>query len=122
MSQIFEATRWPDAEIEQVTLDYDMVTLDFTDESGCARTLRCDGYIAFRFDGLWDEMIVADATLEADGDLLRECLDDLSRRGQERDTGSPARNDRIWRQLTITLLDGARMRCVAASFEVVERG
>ena len=57
------ATQWPDADLEQASLDYDAVVLRIRESTGHVKMVRCEGYIAFEMSGFWDEMIIESAEL-----------------------------------------------------------
>ncbi len=113
---------WADAEFEGLTLDFDTVVLTLEETTGVQVTIRCQGHIGLEQVGLWDEVVIDRGALSDSGSLLDRCRAQLERNpafGQT--SGSPLRNRRTFRQLTIEFGDGSHLAIAAAHFEV-ERG
>ena len=112
---------WADAELESVGLDDDSVPITVTESIGACKVLTCEGYIGFEFLGLWDEMVISEASVTDQDPLGVHCIDDIKQRlgnAARTDTGSPERNSRKWSLLRIEFSDGLEMKVVAARFVV----
>lgn len=112
---------WADAELESVTIDYDVVVLSLTETAtGSTRCVRCEGYIGYQMLGFWDEVVVESATVAEEHDFLSRCLASIRGRypGGLPSTGQPARNEQLWSLLTLRLSDGAELLIAANKFLV----
>jgi hypothetical protein len=115
---------WPDADIEGITIDYDVFSLSINESTGRSRTIRGLGYIGFRMLGVWDEMIVEKAELRSNHPLIQECVENMTKRlgTSWMESGSPARNSRNWSALIVHLGDGCELQVVAADFVTTHPG
>ena len=120
--QALNKVLWADADIERITVDYDVLSILLNESTSIKRTIRALGYIGYRMIGVWDEMIVEKAELLKNHPFIDECVDSMKRRlGTDWiETGSPSRNTRGWSALIVHLLDGCTLEVVAAAFEESE--
>ncbi len=115
-----EQVLWPDATLEQVTIDYDAVSLRVRESTGRARLIRCEGHIGFGLFGFWDEMIIESAEMSTKHPAIERCTSSISRRLGEGwiDSGNEQRNARDWVALIVHLSDGCCLEIVATRFTV----
>jgi hypothetical protein len=111
---------WPDAEVEGLDVGYDTVVLSVRETTKRQIELRCWGHIGLSIEGFWDEIVVESADLVAAHPFMDRCLASLAERlgDQLPPSGSPARDTHEFATLVLTLGDGCRILCVAATFEV----
>lgn len=109
---------WPDATLEQVTVDYDTVVLRIRESTGTERTIRCEGHIALGLEGFWDEVIIEHAELVSKHPTIERATSSISRRFGTSwlDSGNEERNSRRWLALIVHLADGCSLQVVAARF------
>lgn len=113
---------WPDAELASVTVSYDVVEIALTCVDGRRRTIRCDGQIALSLGPCWDETVVRQCKLSSDSVLQQSTLAALASSPAYRTgSGSPARDKRTFRTLTITFMDDSELLVVAHGFSAEER-
>ncbi len=112
----FGQVLWPDATLEHVAVDYDAVVLRIRESTGIERTIRCEGHIALRLEGFWDEVIIERAELVSEHAAIERATDSISRRLGTNwlDSGNEERNSRHWLALIVYLADGCPMEIVAA--------
>ena len=117
------AVSWPDAVLERVTVDYDAVRLDLSQSTGVIWTVLCEGHIAIRMDGFWDEVIISHAELSWVDPVVEHAVRAVKQRfrGALPDSGSPLRNERRFGALFVHLSDGCHLEVVAARFTVLPR-
>jgi hypothetical protein len=111
--------------VEALQVTYDAALLHVRESSGRRVDLRCVGHIGLLIEDWWDDTIIRSADVVATHPFMDRCLESLTERlGAELPTsGSPARNAGKFETLVVTLIDGARILCTAAEFEVqVRRG
>ena len=108
----FHNVLWTDAELLGVKVDYENLSLTLRESTGQVCRVICEGYIGYEALGVWDEIVVAEARLDAAGPLLVRCNEALERRlGNTRLlSGSEARNGATAFELTIVLSDGCEIR------------
>ncbi len=109
------AIRWPDAELERLTADYDTVDLLLTESSGRALKVCARGFTSLSWHGVWDEVVVESARFESEGPLIDAAN---RRRASAVDSGSPWRNRGQFRMLIVRFIDGAELQLVASTFDV----
>ncbi len=118
----FESVSWADAELEEISVDYDQVVISVTEPThGDTRKIVCRGHIGFELLGFWDEAVVESVQVTDRHALLDRSLEKLNQhypRGAP-ESGQPQRNLRTWSVLIVTLSDGAELR-VAANEHLVE--
>lgn len=110
---------WPDAELRNIIVDYAAVRISLDCADGVRRLITADGYIALSLLPFWDELVVGQCTLTNDSQLQQAALARLA--GSEvfgLDSGSPARNQREFRTLTIVLSDDSELVVAAHEFRV----
>ena len=102
---------WADAELLDIAIDYENLSLTLRESTGKINRVVCEGYIGYEMVGMWDEVVVAHARLETVGPFLTRCVEELERRlGDNRlPSGSAARNLAMAMQLTIVLSDGGEV-------------
>jgi hypothetical protein len=103
---------WEDAELLGVSIDYENLLLRLRESTGQIRRIVCEGCIGYESLGMWDEIVIAEAHLSAEGTFLSRCVQELERRlGANRiPSGSEARNSTEAMELTIVLSDGCKVR------------
>jgi hypothetical protein len=109
----YRTVLWADAELLGVTVDYENLSLTLRESTGQVRRVVCEGYIGYEALGVWDEIVVAEARLNAVGPFLSRCIEELERRlGANRlPSGSGARNGTAdAMELIIVLSDGCEVR------------
>jgi len=112
---------WPDAELVDVRLSYDVVTLTVQDAQGHTRHIHCEGYIKFEYDGAWDEIVISSGHVSTNDPYAQSAWDSIRARwpSSPPNTGSSARNAAtIWHTLDVTFSDRSSLRCVAATFSI----
>jgi hypothetical protein len=107
----FHNILWSDAELVGIAIDYSDVVVTLRESTGLLRRVICEGYVGYRTAGFWDEIVIAKAELEPQGEFLESCLLSLTKRlGADRaSSGSDARNRSMALQLTVTLLDDCEL-------------
>lgn len=103
---------WADAELLEVTVDYENLSLTLRESTGQVRRIICEGYIGYEALGVWDEIVVAEARFNAVGPFVARCTEELERRlgVTHLPSGSEARNAAGAMELTIVLSDGCEVR------------
>lgn len=119
-SSDFYKILWSDAEILTITIDYANFILNIRESTGRACRIVCKGYIGYEMNGFWDEIVIAKACLDSEGEFFTRCLESLDTRlGSNRpDSGSEVRNSGIGMQLTIVLSDGCELRVAMKGFSL----
>lgn len=107
----FHRVLWSDAELLGVAIDYANVSLTLRESTGRLYRVVCEGYIGYKAEGFWDEVVVAQARLDAEGVFLERCTQSLEERlGSSRlPSGCEIRNRAAGQQLTIELSDGCEV-------------
>ncbi len=107
---------WPDAEIDNLSIDYDTVSISLKESTGRKRIITCEGYIGYKVVGFWDESIVASGNVEYNHPFITECLGVVRAKYGDKawPTGSPARNQNNWSLLRIELIDGIEILIVCS--------
>lgn len=102
---------WADAELIAITIDYENLTLTLRESTGKIQRLVCEGYVGYEMVGVWDEVVIAGARLDATGPFLARCINELDGRlgTNRRASGSEARNRTVTMELTIILSDGCEV-------------
>lgn len=116
--------QWPDAELNGISADYDVVTFYLRESSGRRVQVRCVGHIGLCVEGFWDETVIGDADIVSSHPFGERCVASLNERlgAPLPPTGSPARDSGSFETLVITLSDNARIFCCASEFETVIAG
>jgi hypothetical protein len=111
---------WPDASLEQASVDYDAVILRIRESTGQVKSVRCEGYIAFELSGFWDEVIIESAQLLSQHPTIERAVNSIAGRLGKGwiDRGNEQRNTRRWMALVVRLSDGCSIEVVAANFAV----
>lgn len=112
---------WPDAHLEDVHIVRDTVTVRIRGHLDQVRTIRCDGHIGLSLGAVWDEGVIESGQLLDQHPLIDRSIAELAARpGVDfNDAGNPTRNQRSWRALVITLVDGCRVEIAAANFTAI---
>jgi len=112
--------RWTDAELRDIKIDYDAVSLRVQESDGVVRTLRAEGYIGYSLVGFWDEVVVVGAEVVDEHLGLDACIASLQRRlgASWLDSGNHARNERRWSALLVHFSDASVLEVFAARFLV----
>jgi len=115
--------RWPDAELENIAIDYESVSITVLESDGGIKVLRADGYVGCNLVGFWDEVVIECAELRESHPGLDACVESMQRRlgAAWTGSGSPARNTRNWFALVILLSDGCELVVFAAALRVETR-
>jgi hypothetical protein len=111
---------WPDAELMEVKVDYDSVSLTVRESTGTTKCVRADGYIGYCLIGFWDEIVVERAELVLTHPSIDQCLASLRERlGQHPpSSGNTARNRFDFAALLLHISDGSCFWIVAADFGI----
>ena len=108
---------WSDAQLEDVAIDYESVSLRIRQTDRKIVTLRAAGYIGYQVVGFWDEMVIERVEVVEDHPGLRACVDSIKKRYKAEwpETGSDARNSQRWFALLVHLIDGCVLEIYAAA-------
>ena len=110
---------WADASLEALNVTYENVVLRVREDRGRDVDVVGFGPIGVEFVGLWDEVIVAGASLTQDHPFAQRCWNGVSERLGESPplSGSAERNLRTRVTLEVIFIDGSRLLAAAARFE-----
>ena len=107
---------WDDAAFDGFDADYDRVLIRLTDYTGTQIAVLCKGWISLSVAYFRDDSYVQSGRLIATDARIDAARDAVVSRGAP--SGSPLRDAALFSLLEIELDDGARLECVAASFQV----
>ena len=111
---------WADSSLQQLSVDYDTVSISVKESTGLERRISCVGHIAVELCGFWDEMIIENATLDDTHPAIERCWNHIKARLGDAppETGSSKRNAQEWHALAVRFIDGCELVVVAAEFKV----
>lgn len=116
-----EGLIWADSEFDTVSVDYDEVIISITETAtGTHKKIHCRGYIGYKVEGFWDEIVIEKGELVSNDSFLAICTKKLKSRysGSLPETGQIERNQQDWRVLIVRFSDGAEMKVVANKFDI----
>ncbi len=107
---------WADAELESLSLDYELVTLNLRETTGVPVVVEAHGPISLALDGLWDEVIIESGALVENDEFAARGWNAIQARlgSALSDSGYPDRNRRTFQTLLVTMIDGCQLRVAAA--------
>lgn len=117
----FKGFLWADAEFDTISIDYDEIIITITETaSSRSRKIHCRGYIGYKLEGFWDEVVIEKGDLVSEDGFLTDCINNLEKRYPSSlpETGQTERNRQEWRVLIVKFSDGAEMKIVANKFYV----
>jgi hypothetical protein len=114
---------WADAEIDEISIDFDSISIQIKESTGLWTTILCEGYIGYQVIGFWDESVVESGIVTQDHPFIAHCLGSIQNRYKRPPppTGNAARDRGKWCALVITLIDGSEIVIACGDTKALKR-
>jgi len=84
------------------------------------KLINCLGYIGYEHIGIWDEIIIAKATMYSSHKLINKSINSIKNRVGKSlpDSGCHEKNNKIWNLLQIQFIDGSELNVIMSRVSV----
>ena len=112
---------WADAELESINITYDCLSIKLQESNGQMKLISCFGYINYESIGVWDEIVIAKATIHSSHELIDKNINSINKRLGDSmpDSGCNDRNNRFWNLLQIRFIDDSELNIIMDRVSVI---